>query len=142
MTIEEIRSGFLNFYEKRLRLQLLNAELMALGDSVRSAFILPYDAETKYSLITFEMQTIESIVADTYPLTAEQPQLLATLHKLRQQVIVANNKARVFFSSANLPLTNQSQMIKQHNEFMAHANAQIAELAKQAQSLLAPLLIQ
>jgi hypothetical protein len=67
--------------------------------------------------------------------------LLATLHQLRQQVIVANNKARIFFSGANLSFTNQGQLLKAHNEFMARANARIAELVEQARSLLGPLVI-
>lgn len=140
MSIEEIRSGFLNFYEKRLRLQLLDAELVALNDSVSSAFVEPHLAESNYSLVTHDMQTIQSVLSDTYILTAEQPALLAKLHQLRLAVNVANNKARVFFGVANLSFTNKERMFREHNEFMARANDQIKELVREARGLLAPLL--
>ena len=62
--MEEVRSTFLGFYEKRLRLQLLVAELAALEDWRISAFVSKSeDIESKYSLVTFETRTIESIVA-------------------------------------------------------------------------------
>ena len=65
----------------------------------------------------------------TYALTAEQPELLATLHRLRHEVAVANNAARIFFSTANQALTRKSEITKAHNEFMARSNERIAELA-------------
>ena len=141
MTIEEIRTAFLSFYEKRLRLQLLDAELMALEESAQRAYIEePDEIESKYSLITFETQTIEAVVADTYPLTAGHSELLATMRQLRQAVIVANNKARMFFSTATFDFTNKGKMIREHNEFMAGACDRISELAERARNLLGPLL--
>jgi hypothetical protein len=141
MTIEEIRTAFLGFYEKRLRLQLLEAELVALKESAGLAYIRESDRiESEYSLVTFDTQTIESVVADTYPLTAGHSELLAAIRQLRQAVIVANNKARLFFSTATLDFTNKGKMIREHNEFMARACQRIGELADRAQTLLEPLL--
>lgn len=142
MTTEEIRTAFLTFYEKRLRLQLLDAELMALQESSKVAYVNRVEEiESKYSLVTFEMQTIDAVVADTYPLTAGHSALLATLRQLRQAVIVANNKARIFYSTATLSFTKKGKMIREHNEFMAHACARIGELADRARTLLQPLLV-
>ena len=141
MTIEEIRGAFLGFYEKRLRLQLLDAELSALQDSATAAYISkPEEIESAYSLITFDFQTIESVVADTYPITAAHTDFLATLRELRQAVAVANNKAREFFSIAGFTFTNQAQMIREHNEFMAKACQRIVALARKAHSLLESVL--
>lgn len=141
MTIEEIRIAFLGFYEKRLRLQLLEAELVALKESAGLAYVgQPDKIESAYSLITFDTQTIEAVVADTYPLTAGHSELLATMRQLRQAVIVANNKARLFFSTATLAFTNKEKMIREHNEFMAVACQRIGELADRARTLLEPLL--
>jgi predicted HTH transcriptional regulator len=141
MSIEEIRGSFLGFYEKRLQLQHLDAELSALQESASRAFVsTPEDIESKYSLITFSTQTIESVVASTYALTAGSSALLAALGGLRQAVIVANNKAQVFFSIVNLSFTNKGGMIREHNEFMENACRRIIELAAHAQRLLKPLL--
>jgi len=141
MTIEEIRGAFLGFYEKRLRLQLLDAELSALEESAAAAYISnPEDVESKYSLVTLDIQTIESVVADTYPLTAGHTDLFLTLRELRLAVVVANNKARIFFSVAGLTFTDQKQMNREHNEFMANACQRVVGLAKKARSLLQPVL--
>lgn len=141
MSMEEVRSTFLGFYDKRLRLQLLEAELAALQESASGAFVSkPEEIEISYSLVTFSTQTIESVVADTYALTAGSGELLTALGQLRQAVIVANNKARIFFSTANLGFSNKGKMIREHNEFMASACAQIGALAGQARAHLKPLL--
>lgn len=141
MSMEEVRSTFLGFYEKRLRLQFLEAELAALQESASIAFISnPDDIESKYSLVTFGTQTIETVVADTYPLIARAPKLLSNLRELRQAVIVANNKARIFFSTASLAFDSKGKMIREHNEFMAKASASIVDLASKARAELKPLL--
>jgi hypothetical protein len=141
MSIEEVRSMFLNFYEKRLRLQLLEGELAALEESAKSAFVsADADIESKFSLVTFSTQTIEAIIVDTYPVTATSPELLSNLVQLRQAVSVANNGARTFFSAAHLPLSNKVEMIRNHNEFMARACGKVAALAEQARASLKPLL--
>jgi hypothetical protein len=141
MSIEEIRGAFLGFYEKRLRLQLLEAELSALQESASSAFVSdPEKIESSYSLVTFGTQTIESVVAETYPLIANSSDLVSTLVQLRQAVVVANNKAQVFFSTATLDFTNKGRMLREHNEFMSRACGRIAELAGHARAQLKPLL--
>jgi hypothetical protein len=142
MSYEEVRMNFLGYYEKRLRLQLLEAELLALQDSAKGAYVVEADQiESSYSLVTFEMQIIEAVVADTYTLTAGHPELLSTLQQLRQAVIVANNKARIFYSTATLGFDNKGKMIRAYNEFMASACGRIGELAKRARTLLQPLLV-
>lgn len=142
MAIEEIRGMFLGFYEKRIRLQLLDAELVALQESAEAGFVnRPETIEQNYSLVTFGTQTIDSLIVDTYPLTAGSGQLLAVLQQLRQAVVVANNKASIFFATANLALTEKNKMIRHHNEFMAKACARIMALAGEARTHLRPLLV-
>lgn len=142
MSYEEVRMNFLGYYEKRLRLQHLDAELLALQDSAQDACIVESDQiESKYSLITFDMQTIEAVVADTYALTAGHLELLSTLRQLRQKVIVANNKAHIFYSTANFGFENKGKMIRDHNVFMASVCGQVGALAARARTLLQPLLV-
>jgi len=92
MSIEEIRSAFLGFYEKRLRLQLLRAELDTLAGSAQSAIT---KGHKKYSLITFDVSVIESIIADIYSITATRIDLLTSLSDLRQKVRVARSPDRL-----------------------------------------------
>jgi hypothetical protein len=102
---------------------------------------MPDDIESKYSLVTFGTETIDSVAADTYALTAGSVELLSALRQLRQAVIVANNKAAIFFSTANLGFTDKNKMIRDHTEFMAKACARIGALADQARLHLKPLLV-
>ena len=61
MNIDEVRSSFLSYYEKRLRLQLLRAELSVLREHARNAGITDPDrVDNSYSLVTFDIRVIES----------------------------------------------------------------------------------
>lgn len=120
LNMDEIRSGFLSFYEKRLRLQLLRSELVTLQQMASAGTITnPELIETSYSLVTFDLTIIESIIADTYPITASSPSLLGSLSQVRQHARIANNKARIFFGIAEFPLSNKGPVIRAYNEFMA-----------------------
>ena len=133
MNIDEVRASFLSYYEKRLRLQLLRAELSVLRDQARNATISdPEQADKQYSLVTFDVAVIESILADTYPLTASSPKLLAALAELRHEVKIANNKIAIFFSVVEQPLTGKDVRVRRHNEFMAAKCAMIQSLCAQA----------
>lgn len=119
MTIEEVRSAFLGLYEKRLKLQLLRAELLTLKENAQSACITnEADIRSSFSLVTFDMQVIESIVADTYSITANDTAFLQALSAIRQVAKIANNKTYTLFGAVHLPLSNKGDIIKEHNEFM------------------------
>jgi hypothetical protein len=137
MNIDEVRASFLNYYEKRLRLQLLRAELSALRDEAKNAAITdPEDADKKYSLVSFDVAVIESILADTYPLTASSPGLLAALAQLRHEVKIANNEIAFFFRVVALPRANTHTIVRRHNQSMAAKCAMIQSLCSQAMEAL------
>ena len=125
MTIEEVRSAYLGLYEKRLKLQLLQAELIVLKKNAQEANLTNLENEGQYSLITFDLQIIESILVDTYTITASDNLLLQTLEQIRQHARIANNKIQIFFSIVALPMSNTMQMIKDHNKFMAEKSAEL-----------------
>jgi hypothetical protein len=140
MGIDEVRSSFLAFYEKRMRLQLLRAELSILRDHAAEAMIRdPTKKETNYSLVTFDVTVIESVLSDTYPLTTSSPALLEILARLRHEVMIANNKIRLFFGTITLPRSNMGAIVRQHNEFMAAKCAGIGALCSDAIEALNPL---
>ena len=72
-----------------------------------------------YSLVTFDITVIESVLGDTYPLTAASPTLLNAVAELRHEVTIANNKIAIFFSIVEQPLTGKDALVRRHNEFMA-----------------------
>lgn len=141
MTYEEIRGAFLGFYEKRIRLQLLSSELKMLMTSANKAYVAdPSQIDAHYGVITLSSQVIESVLADSYPILVESPKLVAVLGQLRQSINVVNNMANIFFVTASLPLTNNADHIRHHNEKMAKACQHVAQLASSADALLTPMI--
>jgi Putative DNA-binding domain len=133
MKIEEVRAGFLNYYEKRLRLQLLRGELAVLGEAAAAAKIEDnMKIATSYSLVTFDLTVIESVLSDTYPLTAPNTELIGSLAALRHEVRITNNKARIFYSQIALPLDNVESNVRKHNQFMAAKCDAIRDLCGKA----------
>jgi hypothetical protein len=105
-------------YEKRLKLQLLQAELIVLKQNAQSAILTGSASEEKYSLVTFDLQVIESILVDTYTITVSDSQLIEALAQIRQVARVANNKIQIFFSIVAFPMSHHVQLVKEHNVFM------------------------
>lgn len=141
MGIDEIRASFLGYYEKRLRLQLLVGELEGIRDSAQASVVSdPQAIETSYSLVTFDAMLIESILSDTYPITVSMPDLIATLRRLRDTIKIANNKARIFFSTVGLPMSDKKAVVRDYNEFMALQCDNIARLCEAAVQFLRFLL--
>lgn len=93
MNIDEIRGSFLSYHEKRLRLQLLRAELLRLHLRAAEAAVTEvHKADTEYSLVTFDVGVIEQILADTYPITASSPHLHEALAELRHEVMIVEQQ--------------------------------------------------
>lgn len=143
MNMDEIRASFLGYYEKRLRLQLLQGELQGLRASAFDA-IIPEDQNRgdRYSAITFDAAIIESIMCDTYPITASAPNLIAALRQLRNEVSITNNKVRLMFSvgSGHMPSLGLDKVVRQHNLEMAVRCNRIIELCDEAMAALGALL--
>lgn len=129
MSVEEIRHGFLGYYEKKLKLNLLLSELEDMKENASSWLLTDeMDATEAYSLVTFENTVLDSIVADSYSILANEEKLLQALRGLRAHARIANNKITIFFSIVGVPLTNKSKLVKEHNEFMHSKCGYIIEL--------------
>ncbi len=124
MSIEEVRSAFLGFYEKRLKLQLLRSEILTLADNAQD--IRNTDPK-KYSLVSFDTAIIDSVIADTYSITAERQKLHQALSRLRQATRIANNRIHLLFSVVMMPHIDKRDIIRSHNEFMAPKATQIEQ---------------
>lgn len=133
MSIEEIRLGFLGHYEKRLKLQLLRSELATLKENARTAYVVDEEQiEKSYSLITFDTRMIETIISDTYAITASDSELLQALAEIRQKTRVANNAINLFFSEVRLPLSNKKSSVRKHNESLQPICEQMMDLCDKA----------
>jgi hypothetical protein len=118
MSIEEIRYSFLGLYEKRLKLQLLHSELLNTLENAQSAIIPDSEITNRYSLITFDTAIIDSVITDTYSITAGYSEFHQCIIKLRQSIRITNNKIQLFFSLVNVPLTNKTDIVIEHNNSM------------------------
>jgi hypothetical protein len=140
MSIEEVRSAYLGFYEKRLKLQLLRAELLSAESNARGLCVSPTERSSHYSLITFDTAIVDSVLADTYSITASSASFHDAISRLRQSVRIANNKIHQFFNVVVLPLTDKPDLIKAHNTFIEPLANQIQAQCQTAISELDKLL--
>jgi hypothetical protein len=133
MDIDEVRTMFLSFYEKRIRLQLLKSELSELKQVANIATnIEPHKIETSYNVVTFDLTVIQSILADTFALTSSIPGLLEALANLRFHVRIANNSMDIFFRKVVQPLSGMNEIVRSHNEFMIEKSKLIQEWCDKA----------
>jgi len=141
MSIEEVRSAFLGFYEKRLKLQLLRSEILTIERNAQDICITdPDKIARKYSLVSFDTAIIDSVIADTYSITAQCQELHEALSRLRQATRTANNKIHLLFSVVMMPLTDMRDTIRSHNEFMEPQAKQIQQQCQAAINALDGLL--
>jgi len=92
MSYSEIRNMFLGYYEKRIKLQLLRAELVPL-QHLQARMGLSQDENNLFQshLPEVQLQVIENVLDDTYSITHANPALLNKLAELRQEVRSLNS---------------------------------------------------
>jgi hypothetical protein len=104
MSYEEIRMAFLQYYEKRLKLQLLQAELHNIKNHAEKDLMINggWDAKARFGIGEFGLSVIETVLADTYTIIAEQPELLDALTEIRNRCRKVNDLLRIFYRIATL----------------------------------------
>ena len=133
MNTDEIRTAYLGYYEKRLKLQLLRSELSMLAEMAGNSYYTDTERiSTSYSLMSFDSRVIESIIADTYSITAKETEFISLLGEVRQAVSIANNLLRIFFSTVNLPMSNMKGVVKRHNLGMEKVCVRLVSLCERA----------
>lgn len=140
MSYEEVRLMYLGYYEKRVKLQLLDAELVAVAEEARGMIISPEQIESHYPLMTFDLRVLESVLSDTFTLLARRPELLALLRRLRSNCTAVNNKTGQFLGVSMLSFTNKAAMIREHNQYLRPICDQVVSLAEAARADLAEIL--
>jgi len=103
MSYEEIRMAFLQYYEKRLKLQLLRSELENIKDHAEKELIIEiWDAQRTYGMGEFGLMVIETVLADTYTILAGQKELLEAIKEIRNGCRKVNDQLRIFYRTATV----------------------------------------
>jgi len=102
MSYEEIRMAFLQYYEKRLKLQLLQAELQNTRKHAEELIISPSLNQAKFIMGEFSLTVIETVLADTYTILAGQQELLGHLGEIRNRCRMVNDMLRIFYRVATV----------------------------------------
>jgi hypothetical protein len=136
MSYEEVRMTFLGYYEKRLKLQLLQAELQNILADASALMVAPEQSHQSISTASFRLEVLESILVDTFTILAEQTDLLKSLHAIRTTAKHVNNKLALFYPTANLPFDNNEQRLRNHNEWL---RVNVPPIVKSAEDALRQL---
>lgn len=104
MSYEEIRMAFLQYYEKRMKLQLLLAELRNIKNHAENDLIITggWDAKVRYGMGEFGLSVIETVLADTYTIIAEHQDLLEAITEIRNRCRIVNDLLRIFYQNATV----------------------------------------
>jgi hypothetical protein len=132
MSYEEVRMTFLGYYEKRLKLQLLQAELQNILADARALLVAPQLAAQQISTASFRLEVMESILVDTFTILVDQNKLLKSLTAIRTTAKHVNNKLAMFYPTAGLPLTNHEQRCREHNDWLRANIPPILQSAEEA----------
>jgi hypothetical protein len=132
MSYEEVRMTFLGYYEKRIKLQLLQAELQIILADAQALVVAPEQANQTISTASFRLDVLESVLVDTFTILAGQNDLLKSLHAIRTTAKHVNNKLALFYPTANLPFDNTEQRLRNHNEWLRVNIPPIVQSAEEA----------
>jgi len=104
MSYEEIRMAFLQYYEKRLKLQLLQAELRNIKSHAENDLIISggWDAKARFGMGEFGLSVIETVLADTYTILVEHQDLLEAITDIRNRCRIVNDLLRILYRNATV----------------------------------------
>jgi hypothetical protein len=140
MSPEEIRTAYLGYYEKKLKLQLLKAELFNIQSDATDMIFPDEKMETHYSLGKYDLNILESVLTDTYTILADKENLLSHLAAIRKKCRVANTQIEILHSQVAIPLTNKQTLIREHNLNMRDRSLAILQECQNALKLLGEVL--
>lgn len=125
MSYQQIKDSFIGEEFRRQKLRLLYIEL--LTNKLQSGTMLVPDElfNKSYSLVTLDSNVLQTLLVDVYPFIIKNDDLIGLLIRIREDIRVINTQTKIFFSKISLPLSNQPQLVKEHNESM---NKKVKEL--------------
>jgi len=137
MSYEEVRMSFLGYYEKRIKLQLLQAELKNIVSDAEVMMDVPDKSMSRmFPSISFYLTTIETVIVDTYTITHERPDLLESIMAVRSHARNINHIVAMFQSEVIIPTLWKGTMIKRHNEKLRQVCPSVIASATRAVEIL------
>ena len=136
MSYQEIKNDFLNVYEKRLKLNLLETELLEIIEKANGMVIQTDKIDSTHTLLSFDLSILNSVLLDTYTVLIEEPTLISNLKKLKSECDIIQTKTKIFWGGLNIPMTNKREIVKSHNEYINTRIPNVVHIAAQCQSLL------
>jgi len=115
MSYEEIRMSFLQYYEKRLKLQLLRSELQTIKDNAGGLRRYAESAANPPPLGEFSLTILETTLADTYTILMSEVLLLSQLTQIRRMCGRVNNKLQSVLPVYYLPMSDTKSVFLKHN---------------------------
>ncbi|HLQ30631.1 MAG TPA: hypothetical protein VK140_15465, partial [Ktedonobacteraceae bacterium] len=140
MSYEEIRISFLQYYEKRLKLQLLRAELKAIITNADLLTVQGQDLGRQPPLGEFSLTILETTLVDTYTILISNPQLLEKLTQIRAWCRQVNNKLQSFLPIYHVPILAREGENVDHNLYVRNRCSDIKQYSESALKLLGELI--
>jgi hypothetical protein len=109
--------GKCSYYEKLLKLQLLQAELQNILAEAQALIIAPDQAHCTCSTASFRLEVLESILVDTFTILTNQTDLLKSLQAIRTSARHVNNKLSMFYPTMRYPV-DQGANFREHNDWL------------------------
>jgi len=116
MSYEEIRTAFLQYYEKRLKLQLLQAELRTIRESANG---LMQTGQAPPRLGEFSLIILETTLADTYTLIMNEAELLFILTQIRTLCWEVNTKIQSILPIYYIQQAGREAVYANHNAYVS-----------------------
>jgi hypothetical protein len=142
LSVEEIRTMFLGYHEKQIKLHLLFLELgKILEDAEAVALIGSEQLQDGMSTASFRLDVLESVLVEVYTIIAANPELLKAITDVRKTCQHVNNRITIFL--ANLSFRGASGIAyKNHNEEVRDDVKTLLAPLKHAMTSLTPLIEQ
>jgi hypothetical protein len=115
MSYDEIRSSFLQYYEKRLKLQLLASELRTMKEIAKGA-IVPASAQNRQiGHGEFGLSIVETVLTDSYSILAAHPDILDALTRIRLACRDVNQQMQKMLATGYAMLGDMDKVRLDHN---------------------------
>ena len=116
LSYEEIRMAFLQYYEKRLKLQLLRAELQTIKHNAGRLTRYGTDAAGPPPLGDFSLTVLETTLADTYTILMSNILLRGHLTQIRNMCGQVNSKLQSILPVYYMPVNDSKTYIRYNTE--------------------------
>lgn len=126
MSYEEVRMMFLNHYEKRLKLELLRAEIVQAEMDAGNLSSPVND----FMPFTIELKVIDTVLADTYSITCKSRELLQALKEFRSKARYINTRKTLDAQRLTNPQLVAKDILESHNYTMLMQGQDLQRIAK------------